>query len=104
MSKRQQLSNDKTGKVVERIQERPTVYQKEGTKEVVPMIFDKQNYMLLAAGAALVGLGLIIMSGGKQPDANTWDPNIIYSARIISIAPIVILSGLGVTIYGIFKK
>jgi hypothetical protein len=58
----------------------------------------------LAAGAALVGLGLIVMSGGKQPDANTWDPNIIYSTRIISIAPIIILAGLGVTTYGIFKK
>jgi hypothetical protein len=105
MSKRQQIQEKPTVRpTIERQTERTaSVYQKTES-EVAPMIFDKQNYMLLAAGAALVGIGLLLMSGGKQPDANTWDASIIYNPRIISIAPIVILAGLGVTTYGIFKK
>jgi cytoskeletal protein RodZ len=101
MSKRQQIPTKVTEK--EPV-ERASIYSKSEPKEKEPMIFEKQNYSLFALGAALVAIGLLLMMGGKQPDANTWDPNIIYSFRIISLAPIVILAGLGVTTYGIFKQ
>jgi len=68
------------------------------------MIFGRANYIMMAAGAALVGLGMILMIGGWMPDNNTWDPNIIYSTRITVIAPILILAGLIVEIFAIFKK
>jgi Protein of unknown function (DUF3098) len=69
-----------------------------------PLLFQRQNYILMAIGAALVLLGMICMLGGSMPDANTWDDNIIYSFRIVTLAPILILAGLGVEIYAIFKK
>ena len=84
--------------------ERAQVRSEQITKEKAPMIFDKSHYMYMAGGAVLVALGLMLMSGGQQPDANTWDPNIIYSTRIVSISPIVVLAGLAVTAYGIFKN
>jgi hypothetical protein len=68
-----------------------------------PLIFGKTNYLWMGIGAALVFLGLILMLGGQQPSAEVWDENIIYSSRIISVAPIVILAGLIVEIYAIFK-
>ena len=58
----------------------------------------------MAIGAGLILLGMVMMLGGKQPDPNTWDPDIIYSNRITVLAPFLILSGLVVEIFAIFKK
>jgi hypothetical protein len=44
------------------------------------------------------------MMGGSQPNPNEWDESIIYSPRIMVVAPILILAGLIVEIYAIFKK
>ncbi len=71
--------------------------------ESEPLIFGRGNYTWMAIGAALIFGGLILMLGGQQPDANTWDPNIIYNFRIITLAPIVIIAGVVVEIYAIFK-
>lgn len=67
-------------------------------------IFGRQNFILFGTGLGLVLLGLLAMSGGSMPDPNTWDPNIIYSFRRITLAPILMLAGFAVVIYGIFKK
>ncbi len=66
-------------------------------------IFDRQNFIWMGVGLALVLLGLLAMSGGAMPDPNTWDPNIIYSFRRITLAPILMVAGFLVVIYGIFK-
>jgi sulfite exporter TauE/SafE len=68
------------------------------------MLFKKKNYMWSLAGIGLIALGLLLMSGGKMPDSNTWDPDLIYSFRRITLAPIIILAGLAFQIVAIFKK
>ena len=85
----------------------PTVSKRRtGTAPTVKeeLVFGKTNYMLMAAGAGLILLGFLLMSGGAMPDPDTWDPNIIYSTRRTLLAPIVILAGLGLEIYAIFKR
>jgi hypothetical protein len=67
------------------------------------LVFGQQNFLWMAIGAGLILLGLLLMLGGEQPDPNVWDESIIYSARIIVIAPIVIIAGVIVEIYAIFK-
>ncbi|MFK8103786.1 MAG: DUF3098 domain-containing protein [Saprospiraceae bacterium] len=66
-------------------------------------IFGKENYIYMGVGAALITLGMLLMSGGSMPDPNTWDPDIIYGFRRTVLAPIVILAGIAVEIYAIFK-
>lgn len=68
------------------------------------LIFTKTNFMWMGIGVALIILGLALMSGGKMPNAETWDPNLIYSFRRTVLAPFVILAGLGVEVYAIFKR
>ena len=68
------------------------------------LLFGKNNYRLMLVGLALVVLGFVLMSGGSMPDANTWDENLIYSFTRITLAPIVILTGLGIEIYAIFAN
>lgn len=75
-----------------------------GNTNQTPMLFQKINYYWMFAGIALIALGLILMSGGHMPDDNTWDPDIIYSFRRITLAPIIILIGLAFQIVAIFKK
>lgn len=67
-------------------------------------IFGRQNFITLGIGLALVLLGLVTMGGGAMPDPETWDPNIIYSARRITLAPILMVAGFVVVIVGIFQK
>lgn len=81
---------------------RSSVRSKE--PEQLTLEFGKQNYILMAAGLGLVFLGLILMAGGQMPSPDVWEDDIIYSTRRTVIAPIVILLGLGVEIYAIFKR
>lgn len=68
------------------------------------LVFGTDNYRWMAIGFALVVLGMVCMMGGSQPNPNEWDESIIYSPRIMVVAPILILAGLVVEIYAIFKK
>lgn len=69
-----------------------------------PVLFTKENYTLMGVGAAIIALGMLLMSGGKNVDANTFDYNVVYSTTRITVAPIVIVLGILVEIYAIFKR
>lgn len=68
------------------------------------LLFGKQNYIWMAVGVGLIFLGLALMAGGRMPSPDVWEADRIYSFRRITLAPIVILAGLIVEIYAIFKK
>ena len=44
------------------------------------------------------------MSGGKNADPKVFDDNVVYSTTRITVAPILILAGLVIEIFAIFKK
>lgn len=67
-------------------------------------IFGRINYIFMLAGAACLALGLALMSGGEMPDPDTWDPGIIYSFRRITLAPMVMIVGLILLVFAIFKR
>jgi uncharacterized membrane protein len=67
-------------------------------------LFSKENYILMAVGGVLIALGMFLMSGGKNADPNSFDYNVVYSKTRITVAPILIVLGLVVEIYAIFKK
>lgn len=68
------------------------------------ILFTKENYKWMIIGAAITALGFILMSGGKNENPNTFDYNVVYSTTRITIAPILIVLGLIVEIYAIFKR
>jgi hypothetical protein len=82
----------------------PRVRKASASKEQQELIFKKENYVLMGAGAGLIFLGMLLMLGGKMPSPDVWDDSIIYSFRRTVLAPIVILAGLAVEIYAIFKR
>ena len=67
-------------------------------------LFDKQNLWLMLLGVGIIALGMLLMVGGRSADPNTFNYDEVYSTRRITIAPILIIIGLGIEIYAIFKK
>ena len=68
-----------------------------------PLLFNRQNYTYMLIGVGLIALGLILMIGGHMPSPDVWDEGLIYSFRRTVLAPVVIIAGLAVEIYAIFK-
>lgn len=67
-------------------------------------MFTKDNYIWMAAGAIVIALGMLLMSGGKSDNPAVFDEKQVYSTTRITIAPILILLGLGLEIFAIFKR
>ncbi len=70
----------------------------------VTPLFNKENYIWMLIGAVIIILGMLLMSGGKNTDPNVFDEKVVYSARRITVAPILIIIGFVIEIYAIFKK
>jgi uncharacterized membrane protein len=68
------------------------------------MIYTKRNYQIMLAGLALITLGMLLMLGGRMPSNDVWEPSVIYSFRRITLAPMAMLAGFGVILYGIFYE
>lgn len=69
-----------------------------------PALFNKENYKWMLIGGIIIILGMVLMSGGKNTDPNTFDYKVVYSTTRVTIAPILIVLGLLVEIYAIFRK
>lgn len=66
------------------------------------ILFSTINYLIIGVGLLLVIIGFFVMSGGHNaPDE--WKAEVIYSDMRITLAPIIILTGLGVVVFAIFK-
>ncbi len=99
MAKRTVTTPSQSTQTIERASR--TIAKEGGSVE--PLIFGRANFLWMGIGAALILVGLMLMMGGQQPSRDTWDDNVIYNFRIVTLAPIVILTGLVVEIYAIFK-
>ena len=66
-------------------------------------VFGPMNYILLAAGIILLGLGYILLSGGGSDDSNVFNPA-MFDARRLVVAPLIIVAGLVVEICAIMFR
>ena len=69
-----------------------------------PPLFGRENYKWMLIGAAVMALGFFLMSGGKSEDPNIFKREEVYSTMRITVAPIVILLGLAIEVFAIFRK
>jgi hypothetical protein len=67
-------------------------------------IFSKENYMWMIAGLVIIAIGMFLMAGGKSEDPSKFSAETVYDPRRITVAPIVILIGLVVEVFAIFRK
>ncbi|MEP7266238.1 MAG: DUF3098 domain-containing protein [Saprospiraceae bacterium] len=86
------------------ISRRKPVASSSLTNTPAELTFNKDNIKWLLISVGVVVLGYVLMTGGKMPNHDTWDESIIYSFRRTVISPIVILGGLCLSIYAIFRN
>lgn len=55
--------------------------------------FGKKNYIILGIGLVILMIGYLLMSGGAATSADEFNAEELFSARRITLAPIVVLSG-----------
>lgn len=94
-------ASQKSGKV--KVTKNKVKSRKSTSTKVQELSFGKKNFQLALLGVGLILLGMILMMGGGMPSPDVWDDSRIYSFRRITLAPIVIIAGLIVEVYAIFK-
>jgi uncharacterized membrane protein len=73
------------------------------TKTSTPL-FNKENLVWIIAGIVVIALGMLLMAGGNSKNPAEFDQKEVYSTTRITIAPLVIIIGLGLEVFAIFKK
>lgn len=73
-------------------------------EKATPSIFNKENYKWMLLGIVVMAIGMLLMAGGKNTDPNVFDASKVYSTTRITIAPLLILAGLVIEIFAIFRK
>ena len=81
-----------------------TVVTKTQDVHSTTAMFGKENYLWMLAGVVIIAIGFILMAGGKSPDPNVFNEAEVYSTTRITIAPLLIIAGLVVEIFAIFRK
>jgi hypothetical protein len=79
------------------------VTSRKDNKSTLDFAFGRENYMLMIVGIVVIIFGFILMSGGGSDNPNVFSPD-IFSARRITVAPIVINLGFIIEIVAILKK
>lgn len=67
------------------------------------MPLSKKNYAMMLAGAVIIVIGFMLMSGGGFHTATEFDES-IFSFRRITLAPIVVIAGFVFEIFAIMKR
>ncbi len=86
------------------VKSRPIARNRETASAAQALIFGRETYYWLGGGFLLIVIGFLLMTGGRGDDPTVFDESVIYSWRKVTLAPIIILSGLSVVTYAIFKK
>ncbi len=72
---------------------------------MAPSIFSKENYQWMLIGLVVIVIGMFLLSGGaSNKDPKVFDKNAVYSMTRITIAPLLILAGLVIEMFAIFRK
>jgi hypothetical protein len=73
-------------------------------REAAGELFGKENFTWMLIGMGVMILGFVLMAGGGSDDPNVFNKEEVYSTRRITIAPIIILLGIAIEIYAIFRQ
>ena len=84
---------------------KPEASQTKTTSEApqAEFLFEKINYLFLLVGIAVICIGFLLMAGGGSDDPKVFN-EAIFNFRRIRLAPTVVLTGFGLTIFAVLKN
>jgi hypothetical protein len=86
------------------IQKSKPVVEKDTSSRGSKPLFEKENLLWMLGGVATMIIGFMLMSGGRSEDPNVFNAGEVYSTTRITVAPILILAGLVLLIFAIFRE
>lgn len=75
----------------------------ENNPENPRMPLTHRNYQILLIGFCVILLGLVLMSGGGSDSPEEFN-EAMFSFRRITLAPILVVGGFVIEIFGIMKR
>ncbi|HLP14278.1 MAG TPA: DUF3098 domain-containing protein [Flavobacteriales bacterium] len=66
--------------------------------------FTKENYYIMLVGVFCVIVGFVMMTGGGTDNPAKFNGEELFSAKRITFAPIMVILGYVVVIFGIMRK
>ncbi|MBO5685369.1 MAG: DUF3098 domain-containing protein [Alistipes sp.] len=75
----------------------------ENNPENPRMPLTRRNYQILLIGFCIILLGLVLMSGGGSDSPEEFN-EALFSFRRITLAPILVVGGFVIEIFGIMKR
>ena len=76
---------------------------KNKTEDEKQFAFSKKNYSILILGLLLIAVGLLLMIGGESENPQEFN-YAIFNFQRLTLAPIIILTGLVVEIFAIMWR
>jgi hypothetical protein len=80
-----------------------TATRREQQAPPASFAFGKENYIFMIAGVVVLVIGYLLMVGGGSDNPENFNPEIFDTQRI-TIAPVTLLIGFGIVLFGIMKK
>jgi hypothetical protein len=77
--------------------------QKKARNTFDDLPLSKDDYKWMVIGSVIIFLGYILMSGGGTDNPEIFPGETLFSPRRMTLAPLMILAGMGVVLYGIVK-
>ena len=84
-------------------QQATTATRKETQAPPASFAFGRENYILMTAGVVVLVIGYLLMIGGGADTPETFNPE-IFSTQRVTIAPVTLLIGFGIVLFGIMRK
>ncbi len=78
--------------------------RKTNTANSAGTLFTKENHTLMIIAGVVLLLGFLATIGGASKNPNEFNNNEVYSFIRVTLAPLLVLVGLGLFVYAILKN
>src|ERR1700722_16342734 len=92
------INNMATKQVVQQKAKQAPSPQPRQNAQAIPLLFDRDKYVVMVVGVVVILLGFALMSGGNNNNPAVFPKEELYSFRRVTLAPIMVVLGFAIEI------